>query len=167
MKTSLKVLAVVGIMLAVMVSGLYQSSALAHDPAGMHAGNPGGGHGHWPMKKMMAALGLSGEQKQEVKKILKQNQPLIRPLINQLITERRDLRALMQADTIDEAAIRAQAARVSTVQSDLAVQRAHIHQALRQVLTPEQLQKFKELQAKRDSKIDDFISRKAKHLQED
>jgi protein CpxP len=65
----------------------------------------------------------------------------------------------VQAETVDEAAIRAQATKVAAVEADLAVQRAHGAQEIRKVLTPEQIQKFKAIQEKRDSKLDSFRSR--------
>jgi periplasmic protein CpxP/Spy len=79
-----------------------------------------------------------------------------------VVIERRALRTLIQADTIDEAAIRAQSAKVAAIEADLAVQRAHSAQDFRKVLTPEQLQKFKAMQDQRDSKRDKFLSRSAK-----
>lgn len=167
MKTKFKVFAAAGIILAIVSLCLYQTQALAHEQGRAHARGLEGEHGGWSMKKMMSALGLSEEQKQTIKEIRKENQPLIQPLVKQLTVERRALRALLQAETIDEAAIRAQAAKVAALQADMAVERAHIHQAVRKVLNPEQLQKFKELQAERDRKFDDFLSRKAKRFEGD
>ena len=82
-----------------------------------------------------------------------------------MVAERRSLRTLIQAETVDEAAIRAQSAKVAAVAADLAVQRAHGAQEIRKVLTPEQIQKFKSLQEKRDSKFDRFISRSDREIE--
>jgi len=117
-------------------------------------------------KKMATELGLSAEQNRAIKDIFKKNRPLAAPLMKQLMTERRALRALIQAETIDEAAIRTQAAKVAAVEADLAVQRAHGAQEIRKVLTPEQIQKFKALQEKRDSKFDRFISRSDREIEQ-
>lgn len=116
---------------------------------------PSGKH----FKKMAAELGLTTEQNRAILDIFTKNRPLAAPLLKQLATERRALRALIQAEAVDEAAIRAQSAKVAAVEADLAVQRAHGAQEIRKVLTPEQIQKFKTIQEKRDSKFDRFISR--------
>jgi Spy/CpxP family protein refolding chaperone len=106
-------------------------------------------------KKMAGELGLDDHQKAQIRDILKNNRDQIGPLMKNLMTERRAMRALTQADTIDEAAIRAQASRMATLQADLAVERARIGQKVRAVLTPEQIQKFKLLQEKRDKRMDE------------
>ena len=103
---------------------------------------------------MAAELGLSAQQRQEIKGILRNDQDQFLPLLKQLKSEHRSLRSLVQADTVDEAAIRAQSAKVAAILANLAVQRALIGQELRKVLTPAQIEKFKELQAKRDQRRD-------------
>ena len=123
------------------------------------------GEGRPPMahhlKKMARELGLSPQQKQQVQDIFKKNKPQVQPLFQDLVTERRALRTLIQADTIDETAIRAQSAKVAAIQADLAVQRAHTAQELRAVLTPEQIDKFRAIQQKRDQRMDKFRDRDA------
>lgn len=116
---------------------------------------PSGQH----FKKMASELGLSPEQKQAIKDLFKKNKPLAEPLMKQMFTERRALRTLIQADPIDETAIRAQSAKVAAIEADLAVQRAHGAQEFRKVLTPEQIQKLKTIQDKRDLKREKFSSR--------
>ncbi|NJD92364.1 MAG: periplasmic heavy metal sensor [Geobacter sp.] len=129
---------------------------------GGEEGAPAGKH----FRKMASELGLSAEQNRAIKDIFKKNRPLAAPLLKQLATERRVLRTLIQAETVDEAAIRAQSAKVAAVEADLAVQRAHGAQEIRKVLTPEQIQKFKAIQEKRDSKLDRFISRSERKLEQ-
>ena len=121
----------------------------------------------WPMPRFMKLLDLTDEQKQEIKAILQENQPIIQPLLKEFATERRALRDLLQAETIDEPAIQTQAAKVAASEADLAVERAHIHKAIHSVLTPEQQLRFKELQKKRDRRVDKFISHRAKVLKEE
>jgi protein CpxP len=124
---------------------------------------PAGHH----FNKMATELGLSGQQKQDVKDIFVKIRPQTEPLMKQLKLERRALRTLIQAETIDDAAIRAQSAKVAVVEADLAVQKAHVAQQIRTVLTPEQVQKFKELQANRDSRMDEKRSHRPRHLKQD
>lgn len=119
-------------------------------------------------KKMATELGLSTQQQEEIKGVFAKNRPSGEPLMKQLKSERRALRNLVQADIIDEAAIRAQAVKMGTLQADMAVQHAKLAQEIRAILTPEQIQKFKELQAKRDSQRDTAQPHGGKkHLKED
>ncbi|MEI6083290.1 MAG: Spy/CpxP family protein refolding chaperone, partial [Verrucomicrobiota bacterium] len=86
----------------------------------------------------LAALDVTDTQKQQVRTILRQHQPTAGPLLKQLVAERRQLRTTIRAGTVDEPAIRAQAAKVASLEADLAVERAHIVHAIKPVLTPEQ-----------------------------
>ena len=124
---------------------------------------PVGHHFH----KLATELGMSGQQKQDVKEIFVKVRPQTEPLMKQLKTERRALRTVIQADAIDDSAIRAQSARVAAVEADLAVQKAHVAQQVRAILTPEQVQKFKELQANRDSRMDEKRTHRPNHLKQD
>lgn len=118
-------------------------------------------------KKQLARLGATDEQKAQVRAILRKYQPTAEPLIQQVVTERRALRDAIRAETIDETAIRAQAAKVASLEADLAVQRAHVAHDIRAVLTPEQLQKWKDMQTDVDARIDGFLHRIANRIAED
>jgi periplasmic protein CpxP/Spy len=143
---------------AVSFAPLNSSAFMGEDgapPAGRH------------FKKMATELGLSAQQQQDVKAVFAKNRPQAEPLMKQLKTEHRSLRTLIQADAVDDAAIRAQSAKVAAVEADLAVQRAHVGQQVRAILTPEQVQRFKELQADRDSRMDDRRGRHNKQPKQD
>ncbi len=71
-----------------------------------------------------------------------------------MVSERRELRNLTQADKTDEAAIREQAKKIAATSGELALRRAKMAQEVRAVLTPEQVQKFRALQEKRDRRMD-------------
>lgn len=83
------------------------------------------------------------------------------------MTERRALRDAIRAETIDETAIRAQAAKVASLEADLAVQRAHVAHDIRAVLTPGQLQKLKDMQINADARVDGFLRHIANRIAED
>lgn len=119
---------------------------------------PGGQH----LKKMSKELQLTTQQKQQVKDIFEKSKPTAEPLVKQLRTERQALRSLIHADTIDEAAIRAQAGKSAAVQADLAVHRAHVAQEIRGVLTPDQVAKAKQIQAKCDNRMEGCGERSGK-----
>jgi protein CpxP len=161
MKTSTKILIVTSLVAAVTVGGFfaYLAKAGTNDESGAAACRP---FGHrW------AALGLSSDQKAQIKVVLQKCEPTLQPLVQQLVTERRALRADVQAETVDEPAIRAEAAKVASLEADVAVQRAHIAHDIRALLTPDQIQKFKELQPARDARFDDARQRVAKRIMAD
>ncbi len=127
-------------------------------PCHEYAGKHHNGHDfmHKRFEKMATQLGLSEQQKVKMKEIFKQNREQSKPVFDRLITEKRNLRTLVQADKTDEAAIRAQAAKLAAVEGDLAIQRAHMAKQVRAILTPDQIQKFKAMQKERDQKFDKF-----------
>lgn len=151
MKTTIRSLAAAAALVTVVALTPVGASAFMCEE-----GPPMGGH-HF--KRMATELGLSAQQQQDVKAIFQKDRAQFLPLLKQLVAERRALRGLIQADAIDEAAIRAQSAKVAAIQADLAVQRAHMSQEVRKVLTPEQVQKLREFQAKMDRKHDQALSR--------
>jgi protein CpxP len=115
----------------------------------------GWGH-HERFAELGAKLALSDQQKAQVKEVFKKNQPLVKPIFTKLISEKRDMRTLIQSGSADEAAIRAQAAKVAGVEADLAVQRAQMAKQFRAILTPGQVEKFKAIQKEKDARFDKF-----------
>jgi protein CpxP len=89
-----------------------------------------------------------------MRETFKKNQPAMKPIFTKLINEKRALRNLIQSGTANEAAIRAQAAKVAGVEADVAVQHAQMAKQFRAILTPEQIEKFKAAQKEHDSKFD-------------
>lgn len=146
MRTAVKLFATAAAVAATVSFSSIQASAFMGDEGMPPAGRQ--------FKKMATELGLSVQQQDEIKSIIAKNRPLAEPLMKQLHSEHRALRNLVQADTVDEAAIRAQIAKAGALQGDLAVQRAKLSKEIRAILTPEQIQKFKDIQAKRDSQMD-------------
>ncbi|MGO9243625.1 MAG: Spy/CpxP family protein refolding chaperone [Verrucomicrobiia bacterium] len=117
--------------------------------------------------RRLAQLGLSDQQKAQVKSILRSYQPTVGPLVKEVVTERRALRDTIRAQTIDETAIRAEAAKVASLETDLAVQRAHVAHDIRAVLTPEQIHKLKNMQMDADARFDGFLQHIANRIATD
>ncbi|MGB7631223.1 MAG: Spy/CpxP family protein refolding chaperone [Candidatus Deferrimicrobium sp.] len=116
------------------------------------------GHGQQG-DRLAKALDLSKEQTEQVKAIFRKHRDEIAPLRKEMVSERRELRNLAQADKTDEAAIREQAKKIAATSGDIAVRRARMAQEVRAVLTPEQIKKFRALQEKRDRRIDGMMHR--------
>jgi periplasmic protein CpxP/Spy len=112
------------------------------------------GHGgHRDFAKLIKKLGLTEQQTAQAKAVFKDNREQAKPLFAGLRTEKHLLHEMIQSGSADEAAIRAQSAKVSSFQADLAVQRAKGAKQLMALLTPEQQTKFKALQAQREQKM--------------
>jgi Spy/CpxP family protein refolding chaperone len=146
------------ILTAVAVMALLGAGAYAFTERGL---------GHAFLTEKLATLGVTDAQKAEVKAILRKHQPTAGPLLKQFVAERRALRDLVHAGTVDEKAIRKQAAKVTTVGADLAVERAHVAHEIRAVLTPEQTEKLQSMRDDVDERIDIFLSGIAKRIAED
>ncbi|HEX7550712.1 MAG TPA: Spy/CpxP family protein refolding chaperone [Candidatus Methylomirabilis sp.] len=124
------------------------------------SGRDGGWKGHCHRGHRLAkALGLSKEQQEQVTAIFRKHRDEFAPLRKEMVSERRELRNLIQSDKPDEAAIREQAKKIAATSGDLAVRRAKMSQEVRTVLTPDQIQKFRALQEKRDRRIDRMMNR--------
>lgn len=115
------------------------------------------------IQKMETDLGLSPQQKKDVEELFAQCRTGSEPLRKKLADERLALRNLIHADKVDEAAIRAQSAKIAAIESDLAVQRAQSSQRLRALLTPEQAQKLKSMRDRQRCDWDQMPCRDRHH----
>lgn len=102
--------------------------------------------------KIAKELGLSEQQKTQAKALHERLRGENKELFGALRTERRQLRSLIHSGTADEAAIRAQAAKVASVEADLAVKKAQGAKQFLALLTADQVAKYQALQAKMESK---------------
>jgi Spy/CpxP family protein refolding chaperone len=107
----------------------------------------------------VAELGVNDSQKQQIHSILREARPGIQPLVAQYVQERRALRKAIHTSPVNEAAIRAQSTRVAQLEADLAVKRAHVSERIRAVLTPQQVEKLKELAGDIDARVDNMLER--------
>jgi periplasmic protein CpxP/Spy len=87
-------------------------------------------------------LDLTDAQQAQIKQIMEKEKPTIQPLLQQIGQGHQQLRQLEQADTFDEAKVRALVAQNSQALTELIVQKARIQSELMQVLTPDQKAKF-------------------------
>ena len=161
MQTHTKALIGAGIVAALTVGGFF--AFLAH----ADTNEMGFANGRFRFARMMAQAGVTSQQKAAVKTILRNYQPTLEPLVKEVVTERRALRDTIRAETIDETAIRAQAAKVASLEADLAVERAHVAHDIRAVLTPEQIQKLKDMQLDADARFDALLQHIANRIATD
>jgi Spy/CpxP family protein refolding chaperone len=115
------------------------------DAGGEHRGMRGGFHG-------LRQLGLSDEQRQEVRRIMELHKAERRAIGERLREARRAQSEAVMAVPVDESAVRARSADLAKVESDAAVLRARMHAEVYNVLTLEQQEKAKALRAEREAR---------------
>ena len=119
-------------------------------PGGMRGpGGPGGpmGMGIGPGFR---ELDLTDEQKAQVTSIVDSHQAEFKAVGEKMRAAREGMQALLEADTLDEAAVRAKSVEVAAAEADAAILGAKVRTQTVQVLTSEQLAKLKELQKTRE-----------------
>jgi periplasmic protein CpxP/Spy len=163
MKAHTKALIGAGVVAALTVGGFF--AFLAH--AGTNEVANSIFEGQHRFGRRLAELGVTDAQKAQVKSILRGYQPTVGPLVKEVVTERRVLRDTIRAQTIDETAIRTEAAKVASLEADLAVERAHVAHDIRAVLTPEQIQKLKDMQMDADARFDGLLQHVANRIATD
>ena len=164
MTTMLRTTAIVSILA---VSGLALATTFAQDgpppgEPGMHRrgpgpggpdgfGGPGGPGGSMSLLgefgPALRALELTDAQREQIRGIAKTHEAEFREIGERLRTAHESVNALVTADTVDEAAIRARSGELGAVEADAAVMRARVHQEVFSVLTAEQQAKAKQLRA--------------------
>jgi Spy/CpxP family protein refolding chaperone len=101
---------------------------------------------------------VSDSQKTQLRDVYLKYQAAIKPVMKQYGEELKSLEELIHAEKVDDAAIRAQVAKVSMTGADLAVSRARFIHDLRSVLKQEQAQKFHQSESeKANAKMDSFL----------
>jgi periplasmic protein CpxP/Spy len=116
-------------------------------------GEHGGKHQRHDFRKIAKKLKLTDEQKAQAKTIFQGNREVVKPIYTSLRDEKKNLHALMHADSVDEAAIRAESAKIAAIQADLNVNRAKVGAQFRAILTPSQLATLKTMHEKRLEKM--------------
>jgi Spy/CpxP family protein refolding chaperone len=114
---------------------------------GLGPGGPGGGM-FGMLGPELQAVALTDAQKKQVQTVLESFQADQAAIRDRMQPARKGLNDAIAADAFDEAVIRTKAADLAAVEADSAVLQAKVRAAVHALLTPEQLQKIKELRAK-------------------
>lgn len=94
---------------------------------------------------LLQRLGLTPEQRSRLQEIRRRSEQETRELTRNLMQARRSLDEAIYAETLDEAAVEQRAREAAAAQAALVRLRAATEVSVRQVLTPEQLQTFREM----------------------
>ena len=92
-------------------------------------------------------LDLTEDQQAQLRKIRDARQPEFKAAGEKLRTAREGMRALIEADSINESAIRSKSQEVAAAEAEVAILNAKVRAESMQILTSEQQQKLKELRA--------------------
>ncbi len=121
------------------IAAIMASAGIVQANPGGWGGEPCSKHERNHDREFGRKLGLTDAQKAQAKAIFQGNRDLVKPLFTSLRTEEKNLQGLIHADTLDEAAIRAETAKVAGIQADLNVNRAKVEAQFRAILTPAQV----------------------------
>jgi Spy/CpxP family protein refolding chaperone len=104
-------------------------------------------------------LGLTADQSAQIKTVFKADKDTLTGLLSRLHEAHTGLRAAIQASGATEASVRSASARVAAVEAELAVERLRLYGQISPILTSAQVEKMKEMQARRDDFVDIVIGR--------
>jgi Spy/CpxP family protein refolding chaperone len=119
---------------------------------------PGGPMGYmYRMNMLFDELGITEDQRVALKKLFKENRKDIQPLAEVVMTKGRALRELVLAETPDQTAIRQASAELGNSIAEAAVRASVLAKEVRSILTPEQVERFKELRQHRQKVFDETL----------
>ena len=144
------ILAVVLVALVVVAFSMVSYAGLL-SPGGMAMGHM------YRMNMLFDELGVTGDQRAALKKLFKEHRKDIQPLVEGVMVKRRALRDLILAEKPDQAAIRQASAELGNAIADAAVQASALAKEARSILTPEQVERFKEMRQHRQKVLDETL----------
>ena len=132
------------VLILLVAVGVSQTVKRAHMP-GMHGDGMFSEHA---IGFLTDYLNLNEGQQAQAKDILAKEKPTLDSLSQQMKQGHEALKQLETSGTFDEAKVRAVASQQSQTMTDLIVEKARIHSALFQILTPDQKTKMTQLMDK-------------------
>jgi len=134
------------------------AGALAVSQAAGRHRHMGMGDGFGPSPEHIVAfmtdtLDLTDAQQAQAKAILDKEKPSFQPLIQQLADGRKQMRALEESSTFDEAAVRAAATQHAQAMTELIVAKARVKSELFAILTTDQKSKATKLMNRHEDRM--------------
>src|SRR6185369_629393 len=114
----------------------------------------GAEHYEHHFKKLVEKLGLTDAQQAQAKALFEANKAIVKPWKESLHAEKKILHSVMHADKFDEAALRAQSAKLAAIYADLVVKKAKVCSQFRAILTPAQAATLKALHEEHKKKCE-------------
>jgi Spy/CpxP family protein refolding chaperone len=127
---------------------------------------PGHGYGMGPFAglRMLRDLNLTDEQRQQIRDQFQKARDT--GALKQLMDARRALQDAVESPNLDEDNIRNLADQLGVAEGNAAVERAHLHQQILQILTDEQRQELEKMKAEAKQRMEERRERFEKRLQE-
>lgn len=162
MTTTLKTFLAAGFVAVVLAAGsalvMAQDAQMPRRGPGPGVGGPPPGGMRGPGGPMGMGFGpgfreldLTDDQKAQVKSIVDSHQAEFKAVGDKMRAAREGMRALIEADTLDEAAVRAKSVEVAAAEADAAILNAKVRTQTLQVLTAEQQARLKERRTAREA----------------
>ena len=104
------------------------------------------------IERMAKKLGFSESQLKQAREIQEKYQPQMQALHDKKKATRQELRAVMHADNIDQAAVKKLAQQQGDLKAQKIILRSQIRSEIHKLLTAEQRTKMKEMHKNRDEK---------------
>ena len=123
-----------------------------------------GPQGH--MLKMLLELNLTDAQKHDIAVILKEHRSTASSTLASMITAKKDLFELIDADEMNEEAIRTAFQKAAEYEEELTVMRAKLIQEIRGVLTDEQKATLESMKAKMQAKMKERVEERRSLIDE-
>src|SRR5581483_8164622 len=102
---------------------------------------------------LAARLNLTDDQKKQAVALLQKEHPTMQPLFEQDHQLDVQIRQYVEGN-YDEAKVQALAAQKAQIQQQITIQQTRIHNEVYQLLTPDQKAQLKQLEAERDTRIE-------------
>ncbi|MCX5875580.1 MAG: Spy/CpxP family protein refolding chaperone [Deltaproteobacteria bacterium] len=128
--------------LSLMLSMMLVGGGVAHATGDMHENtstkewSAQGKDKHF--QEMATQLKLTSAQKEQIKTLFKEAREQNKPLREKLIATHKQMRELIEANTLDEAAVKALATEQGNLHVEMAMARARLFHQMNAILTPEQ-----------------------------
>jgi len=129
-------------------------------PGGPGMRGPGGPGGPMGFGPGFRELDLSDDQKAQLKSIAESHRDEFRAAGDKARAAHDGMQALMEADAIDEAAIRAKSAEIAATEADVMILNAKVRHESLQVLTSEQQAKLKDMRTARQGQMKQLRQRR-------
>jgi Spy/CpxP family protein refolding chaperone len=127
-----------------------QTADAAPPPPPMHG--PGFGMGGHMLGFYVKELGITDDQKEQMKAVLQKEHATIKPLMQQMHQMDEQLKQYEEG-TYNAAKVQALVSQQSQTLVQLRVEESRIHNELYQMLTPDQQSKLKEIEANREARM--------------
>lgn len=142
--------AVLAVMLGGAIAKSQTADAAAPPPPPMHE-HAWGMHGHM-MGFPFRQLNLTDDQRTQMKAVMQKEHGTMKPLMQQMKQMHEQLKQYSEG-TFDEAKVQALVSQQAQTMVQLKVQETRIHNELYQLLTPDQQAKMKEIEASRETRM--------------